>query len=374
MTVDDLLLHSGVGRTNFYKIFGSKQACFLAAVDELYEAGMRTVRDGYSSTGSWTQGIRKAFADLLELLVSQPNAARMCLVDIHEVGAQGSERADRGAAGFERLLRRAFAKSRSRAGLSPAILGGIVGGIHLLIHDRLSNGKEAELPETIDELVAWALSYRSPSTPLRRPRRQIRHEPERRSVVSPADRLLIAVAESVAEKGYGSLSVNDLAPRARTSLRTLYESFGGKEAAFLACFRMISQRTLSAANTAYDQETEWPVAVSTANEAILAYLASEPDFAKVATVEVFAAGPVAAHSRDEAIKAFAELLQPGYTLSSDVPPIAAEALAFGVYSLIRRQILRYGPASLPRLGPTATFFDLAPFLGAAHATRIANAE
>ncbi|MGC1852120.1 MAG: TetR/AcrR family transcriptional regulator [Solirubrobacterales bacterium] len=371
MTVADLVKGSGVARADFYRLFSSKQECFLAAVDELYEEGMRSVRLGYNSEEQWEDGIRAAFGRLLELLVSQPAAARMCMVDIYEAGVEGGERADRGAAGFERLLARSVARSGARSGLPRAILGAIVGGIHLLIHDRLRRGVEAELPRTMSGLVEWALSYEAPPSPLRRPKRQVKTS-RRSSTEDPAERLLWAVAETVADKGYGAVSVNELAPRARTSLRTLYQSFGGKEEAFIACFRMVSDHTLTAAATAYGQASDWANAVGAANEAVLAYLASEPDFARVAMVEVLAAGPAAVEARDEAIKPFAQLLQPGYELLPKVPSIAAEAMAFGVYSLIRRQILLYGPATLPRIGPTATFFDLAPFLGSERAAAIAN--
>jgi hypothetical protein len=117
---------------------------------------------------------------------------------------------------------------------------------------------------------------------------------------------------------------------------------------------------------------DWPRALRAGLEAIFAYLASEPDFARLAFVEILGAGPRALERRDEAVKEFTELFEPGFTQEPNLHPVAGEAIVFGLYSLARRQIVRHGPATLPRIGPTAYFFGLAPFIGAERATRIAN--
>lgn len=370
-TVADLARISGVGRGDFYKYFGSKQECFFCAVDTLYDEAMRQVRLGYRSEQEWEARMRAAFKALVGVLIFQPEASRMCLVDVYEAGPAGGERADRGAAGFERLLRQS-AESCGRGRRMPgAVITGVVRGIQMLIHDRLRRRAVEELPELMEELLEWGLSYQRPAVALRRVTRRVeahQYEPS----PDPVERLLVAFADAAAEKGYRAVSVNELAPRAGTSLRTLYANFSGKEEAFLACMELVRERMRAIGEPAYARAEDWAGAISSGNDALLEFLAAEPVLARAALIEVLAAGSAALEQRDEAIKRFAVRLGPGFELAPEVPKVATEAIAFGRYALIQHQIVRYGPQALPRLGPALTFFVLAPFLGGDQAARVAN--
>lgn len=88
-TVGDLVRLSGVAHGSFYNLFGSKQDCFLAAIDELREIGMAQVRHGYRSEEDWAERIRAAFAELLEMVVDQPAAAHMYVVTSTKPGQRG---------------------------------------------------------------------------------------------------------------------------------------------------------------------------------------------------------------------------------------------------------------------------------------------
>jgi hypothetical protein len=68
------------------------------------------------------------------------------------------------------------------------------------------------------------------------------------------------------------------------------------------------------------------------------------------------------------------LLQPGYDLAPDTPPIAAEAIGGAVSALVYDQVKAKGPESMPELVPMATYMTLAPFLGAEEAYALANGE
>ena len=52
--------------------------------------------------------------------------------------------------------------------------------------------------------------------------------------VDAAERILRALADTVAEQGYPETTVADVVARAETSQRTFYEHFAGKEEAMLA--------------------------------------------------------------------------------------------------------------------------------------------
>src|SRR6476620_8627530 len=76
-TVADLVKLSGVSRSAFYRHFDDKQACFLAAVEQL--VGPTLVKlGGDESAPPGVERARQAFEELIRLIVSQPAAAKMC--------------------------------------------------------------------------------------------------------------------------------------------------------------------------------------------------------------------------------------------------------------------------------------------------------
>lgn len=370
----DLEQLSGCGREEFYRVFGSKEDCLLQAVDGLYAHALARTSAAYAGTrGTWESRLASAFAELLGLLVSQPAAARMGVVEVYGAGAEASRRVATALRRFERQLRRAYAEG-GRAGVPGILVGAEVAGIEMYLHDRLHRGAEAELADAAGPLLAWALAYEAPSEPLRRPhgRRAPGGLPAVPGDREPVERILRAVADICAEEGVTRLTAQKIAPRARVSLATLYRHFRGAGPAFLACFIAARDHALAAALAAYREEEEWPDALRAAIAATYGYLAADPALARVAMVEVLAAGPEALAARDEALGPFVEMVRPGLGHAPGTPPVAAELSAFAIYSLAGRHISRHGAAGLPALVPTATFIGLAPFLGAEEATRVAN--
>lgn len=370
--VTDITRLSGVARADLYRLFGSKEACFLAAVDDLHACARRQVRGAYRREDGWERAMRAAFTALVELIVVQPQAAHMCVVGPFEAGPAGAERIDGASLAYERLLRESVGQCPRRAGLPGDVLAALVGAAQMLIHDRLRSASPTELAELVDDTLAWALTYESPAEELHRPAGPVA-DPGTTDRDEPRERLLRAIAAVAAEDGVQELSASKVVARARASRRTFYRHFVDREDAFLECFDEVRGRTLAAARGAFRAEMpDWPRAVRAGLEAIFAYLASEPDFARVAFVEILGAGPKALARRDEAVKEFTELFEPGFAQAPELHPVAGELIVFGLYSLARRQIVRHGPATLPRIGPTGYFFGLAPFIGAERATQIAN--
>lgn len=373
--IERLRQESGVARSVFYSHFETKEECFLAAIDALYEQGLQRIEAAYRSKRSPKAALRAAFAEVAELALSQPYAARMALVHVYEVGEPGRTRIDRAADRCERQLEAGLARIPQRSGLPAHLPAAIIGASQMLIHDRLRRDLEDELPLVAQQLCDLALSYTAPPSPLPRPRTRVSPAP-RQHDPDPGARLLYAIAELSAQKGYRNVSVNDLAPHAHTSLRTVYDRYGGKEQCFLAAFEMTRARTLEHALAAFEPlMPDWPQALHAAFAAIMRYFASEPDLARLVMVEVLAAGPIAFERRDEGIRSFVRLFEPGYDRAAHAPKIAAEAIPFGVYALVHRHLVQGRPAaSLPQLVPDATFFALAPAIGTERAAEIARSR
>jgi AcrR family transcriptional regulator len=372
--VADLLKLSGISRTTFYQHFpGGKEECFLAAVDAAMAAALDAVEDACAAEGSWDERVARAFEALALAIVDQPAAARLCLVEIHSAGPEGVAHAERAAGGFAWLLTEAFGRSPERAAVPPAISSALVGGIRKVLESRVNRGELAALPALMPDLRDWALSYRNPPTPIRRPRSRPPVEGTSRMVIhDQVERIFGAVAATVAEKGYPAMTLDDIVKNASASLTTFYQHFDGKEQAFLAAYDTAMAQAGAAAMPPYRWSRSWPLAVRAALEAFLAFFAAEPLWARLAMVDVLSAGPAGLEHRDRAFGLFEEILAPGLEQAPDVSPLAVEAIGGAIHGLVYEQIRRRGPEHLLQILPTATFVALAPFVGAEEAIVVAN--
>ncbi len=375
--VSDLIELAGVSRKAFYQHFADKRACFLAAIGSLVESGVAVMLAAYESEGEWEERVERGLEALMRLLAAQPAAARMCFVEVHAAGEAAIEEVERAFGEFEAVVLRAMGEMPERTGMPPEIVRALVGGLRKVIHTRLHRGREGELVDLVPQISGWGLSYLPPPTPLRAPRQ--RRADGSRGTDNPAleereqaERLIRAMASCVAEKGYQATTVGDVVERAGNSLVTFYECFEGKEDAMLATLDRGGSLLVAKVGPAYRRGGEWPAAVHGALAALLAFGVEEPDFARLGVVEVYAAGERALAQRDAVMDGLTMLLAPGYELEPAASPIAAEAIAGAVYSLIHDRIKAEGPERLPELGPLATYITLAPFLGPEQACEVAN--
>jgi AcrR family transcriptional regulator len=372
-TVADVVELSGVSRTAFYKHFSNKEDCFVAAVDGTLEFATAAITETYRSAGSWDGRLVGAFNTYVGEIVAQPAAARICLLDAFVAGPAAIERANRGGAQFEEMIRQSFEQAPAYAGLPQLVVRGIVGGVRKVMATRLRLGQEATLPEIAPGLGAWALSYRTPSTEIRRPR--VRPATAATGGVDQHDqveRIFAALGAVVHEKGYLATTLDDVAERSAISFSTFYNHFGTKEEAFLAAYDAGIAQTYAAALPPFQRADDWPHAVRAGLEGLLTHLARNPDWACLGAVEVLAAGPRGMERRDNAIAMFAELLRPGFELVPWMPEIAREAVGGAIFELVYDHVRDRDAARLLELLPIVTFVALAPFVGSDEAAAVAN--
>ena len=89
-------------------------------------------------------------------------------------------------------------------------------------------------------------------------------------------RLLDALAESIAADGYRRTTVADIVRRARTSRRTFYEHFAGKEDCFVALLTHANAEMVRQVSAAVDPADPWPTQVRRAVEAWIASAQAAP--------------------------------------------------------------------------------------------------
>lgn len=125
-------------------------------------------------------------------------------------------------------------------------------------------------------------------------------------------RILWALAASMAEKGYPSTTISDIARIARVSKTIVYAHFRDKEQCLLELYSRATDRVLDIVRTAQAEATEqgleWRDRIRAVIEAYFAALAEGPAVAWAALVEVQAAGPSALARRREVLERYVDLL------------------------------------------------------------------
>ena len=190
-----------------------------------------------------------------------------------------------------------------------------------------------------------------------------RHRLTREDVVaSQRGRLLFAVADAVAEKGYAATTVGDIVERAGVSRSTFYEQFPDKEAAFLAGFDTAVDIVLTRLREAAEVlgEVDWRARVRSDLETYLSVLAAEPAFAWAIHVEALGAGPAALERRSQIFSIFSERTRRVYELARreapslpEVPDELFEIHTGGMDELVRETLRSRGAAALPELAEPA---------------------
>ena len=191
------------------------------------------------------------------------------------------------------------------------------------------------------------------------------------------ERLIAGLAEAVAEKGYGGTTIADITRHAAVSRRTFYEHFEGKDECFVAAFDTVTEQLRERVEEAYEAEDEWADGVRAGIGAMLTFLASEPNLARLAMVEALVAGPVVVERYDASVQTFLPYLTAGREGRSKavldrLSDSTEEALVGGMVLLVARRIVAGQTEELESLLPDLVEFTLAPYVGNDEAARIAR--
>lgn len=194
---------------------------------------------------------------------------------------------------------------------------------------------------------------------------------------SQRERLLEATMKVAAAKGYGPTTVADLTREAGISRTTFYELFEDKEACFLAAYDDSVDRLVRRITAAYEGEERWPDRARAGLEALLEALAADPAQARLALVDVAAAGPAAQRRYRAAVQRLTPLFDEGrdYAPAGRALPANTSRLAAGaVVGLIADELIADRAKDLPGLLSDLLFATLVAYLGPDAAAREVGVE
>jgi len=399
--VADVIAKAVASRKTFYEHFEDKHACFFAMSDEIADEWVARVERSEGSPADW-RGTLDAFVDeLFALTLESPAALRVLAVELTAAGPAGIERRERVLDRLAQPLRDALGDG-SRSAELPARV--ILGAVLRVLYARARRGARVRRPRRGDllalapEVAAWAASYRLESgSELAQPTMDgdIAATPvggrapgtlslssramERRGlprgegnvsrsfvVHNQRERILDALANLSAAKGYGATTIPEIVQEAAVSVQAFYEHFSGKEDAFLVAYELGHRKALAIVERAYETQEDWPAAVHAGITVLLDFLASEPAYAHLALIDAMTASPKAATVAQVGMKAYAALLEPGLELGVNGNPqttVAVEATAGALLELCFVYVASERTRELPSLATFAGDLAVRPFVG-----------
>jgi AcrR family transcriptional regulator len=179
-------------------------------------------------------------------------------------------------------------------------------------------------------------------------------------------RIMDAIAELTAERGYEATKIGDIVRRAGVARKTLYDNFEGKEEVFLVAFdAAVEEAIRRVEESCATVEGGWEERLQAGLDAFLRYVAEQPALARMCMIEALSATPAATVRHEDAMQRFVELTRRIAPHGEGLPATIDETLVGGVAWIVYQQIRRDEAEKAEDLLPELSEFMLAPFAAAA---------
>jgi AcrR family transcriptional regulator len=390
-TVAQITREAGLSRTSFYEHFSDKEACFLAAHEEIAERLGAEVTQAVGD-GEPAQALATSIVALSAFATREP--AQFQLVT-HEAliagtlleGARPREARDRMIERIELAIEEAQRAAPDATELVDLPVRLVLGGTIRLL--GLSMRRVGGAPEpSLGALSEWLSFYLVSPGQVRwqslsskisvAPAIDVSNGPDRSQPAQnglPAqnlgavqrERILHATADVVCAHGYLAMSVAEICSSAGVSRDVFYSHFKDKRDALLQTQRLVFEQLIAAsAGAFFTVSTPWPERVWDAISAFITWIVEQPTLAHFEFIGGYASGPADAIKLDENILGFLIFLEEGDNYdpqTPEVPRVAREAIACAVVEVLGQYLRHYRSEEIPALLPLFAYVILAPFLG-----------
>jgi AcrR family transcriptional regulator len=157
MNVEDIVSRAGVSRRTFYEQFANKHDAFHAAFDDAAGQLFHAVQKAFERETTFESRLIEGLRTLLNRLAAVPNGAIVCIVEANSAGPEAVARRTGVMAAFAAVIEE-HARDLPGAGRLPSLTAEtIVGGIYETVFRRIADGRVAELPGLLPDLIEAAL-------------------------------------------------------------------------------------------------------------------------------------------------------------------------------------------------------------------------
>jgi len=174
--------------------------------------------------------------------------------------------------------------------------------------------------------------------------------------------------KTAAAKGYEATTADDVVEFAGVSRETFDEMFASKEECFLEAYEAVFDVLVAHVTAAFEAAADesWPEQIAAGLGALVELLAMEADIARLAMVEVTAAGDDARERYRAMLTRFTPFLEKGRTYSGQGEALPADTARFavgGATSMIFDEVRAGRGPELKQILPDLVFAVLMPYLG-----------
>ncbi len=161
-----------VSRRTFYELFGNREACLVALLDEVATRVERELAAAGLEGLEWCERVRGGLWTILWFLDSEPVLARICVVQALHGGPGVMERREQILARLAGILDEGRREGPRGEECTLVTAEGLVGGAFGVVYARLRSGDPRPLAGLLDELMGMiALQYLGPRAARREQRR-----------------------------------------------------------------------------------------------------------------------------------------------------------------------------------------------------------
>jgi AcrR family transcriptional regulator len=189
------------------------------------------------------------------------------------------------------------------------------------------------------------------------------------------ERLLAAVAETLAEFGYAGLTVERVVAVADLPPASFEANFDDSRAAVVAAQEFFFERFIALLLHVCAAQQEWPLKVKVAIGASLDFAAASPAQALLLDLDALTADRSIARRAIEAKDRLASLLAEGRRHSdhgAELPSLTEQGIVAALAGTVSPRLIAGEARHLPELAPQLVQIALLPYLGREEAARVAT--
>lgn len=131
---------------------------FSVAFDSAFAALQVRIESACVAAGAWPEGVADGIRAAFEWVAAEPRAAQLLTNDALAGGSAGFERYERTIAYVAELLRPGRERATHGERLPEITERAMASGVAMLVGQRLSMGREAELPDLSGEATQFVLT------------------------------------------------------------------------------------------------------------------------------------------------------------------------------------------------------------------------
>jgi AcrR family transcriptional regulator len=374
-TVRDIARLAGVSKASFYEQFSGKDDCFLATCDTALRATASAVLRGECTAGEGRDRLRAGLSALADLIVAQPKATRLVLIDGVASSPAIRDHVRRRFGLLEVLVRERLA-TVGQGDLPKPLVTGIVRGIAHHVRRCVLAECPDQLQDLVDPLLDWALGFdcekalavfAAPAVPIRVAGPVAGDRVQAAGTPAPQgtrDLLLAATLRLASREGCAALTPTRIRRAAGVSRRSFDAHFDDATSCFLAAVEAELGMVLAEALQAIRADADWGGRTCLVLDGFAASLADAPELTRLTFAESLDAAPASLLWRERLVARWAETLYRDAPAGSRPSPAVAEATIAAIWGFLADLVAARRLHLLPAQGARLAFFALAPVLGA----------